>query len=113
MRYSQVFSGCLLVACVALGGCTALETAFPQTTAGFKANGVVGAVDGASGAVVAICEDLDGQQFRVAIDNLADEIGADTALDRVRQARQKACGIAGGAKDVTDAVLSANDQSAS
>ena len=89
----------LLGLTLSTGGCAQLKQAFPQTVAGWEANGFVGAVDGATGAIIAICEKLDGERFRVAIDNAAERFGVETTLEKVREIR------AGGAKDITEQYL--------
>ena len=92
-----------LTVIAAISGCEAIRTVAPQTVAGFETNGVVGAIDGASGAVMARCQTLDGVQLRVALDTIAADGGSligkgDAAadlLDRVRAARAKLCDAAG------------------
>lgn len=86
----------LILGVTFLGGCEALRTIAPQTVAGFEANGLIGAVDGASGAILATCRTLDGQVIRVAVDGLALETGAGDLVERVRAARHRTCAIAGG-----------------
>ena len=77
---------------LALAGCAEY---FPMTHAGFQANGIVGAVDGFTGGVVALCETADGEQFTVASNALADEFGASNTVDSIREFRQGLCAKAG------------------
>ena len=73
----------------------ALRVVAPQTVAGFETGGVLGALDGASGAILAQCQTLNGSLIRVAIDDIAFETGAGSLVDSVRAARAKACRLAG------------------
>lgn len=84
----------------ALAGCSAIQTIAPRTAAGFAANGVLGALDGASGAIIARCETIDGTAFRVAIDEVATETDQTEALDAVRESRRRICRIAANAKTI-------------
>ncbi|MEM6663652.1 MAG: hypothetical protein AAF666_15915 [Pseudomonadota bacterium] len=84
-----------IVAAIALSGCEAARTIAPQTTAGFETGGIIGAIDGASGAILAKCQTVDGEIFRVAVDSVADTVGQGELVDRVRAARKKACAKAG------------------
>ena len=86
----------LLLCATLLGasGCETVRTLAPQTTAGFEANGILGALDGASGAIVARCRTLDGGSVRVAIDGLASLAGQGILLADIRDAREKACAAA-------------------
>lgn len=94
----------LLVAAAALtlSGCEAVRTIAPQTVAGFESNGLIGAVDGASGAILARCKTLDGSVVRVAVDGLSVSTGTSSLVDRVREARQRACGIASNVNVLVD-----------
>ena len=87
---------------LALPGCEAVRTLAPQTVAGFEANGVLGALDGASGAVVARCQTLDGVVLRVAVDEAAALTGTGDALAKVRAARMTACAAAGAVAMIVD-----------
>ena len=89
MRYLSLFS-----IAIALAGCDAARVIAPQTTAGFESNGILGALDGASGAILAKCQTLDGQELRVAIDTVGETTGKGELVDRVRAARKKACATA-------------------
>lgn len=83
-----------VVGALSLTGCAAIKEIAPQTAAGFATGGVLGALDGASGAILARCQTLDGSMVRVAVDNLAVETGQGRLIDRVRGARERACRIA-------------------
>ncbi|MEM7189363.1 MAG: hypothetical protein AAF439_07110 [Pseudomonadota bacterium] len=85
----------ILAAATVLGGCEAARVVAPQTTAGFETGGVLGALDGASGAILAKCKTLDGVSFRVAVDTVGETVGQGDLVDRVRAARKKACATAG------------------
>ena len=87
---------------VSVSGCEAIRAIAPQTVAGFEANGLIGAVDGATGAVIARCATLDGQVIRVAVDDLAAEVDGTDLVTRVRSARERACRIARSASLVAD-----------
>ncbi|MEM9100554.1 MAG: hypothetical protein AAGC79_18760 [Pseudomonadota bacterium] len=78
-----------------LCGCEALERVAPQTVAGFESGGILGALDGASGAVLARCRRLDGEEFRVAVDTIGAEAGASMTVQSLRVERQKICATAG------------------
>ena len=82
-----------LLCCILLivPGCEAMRTIAPQTTAGFEANGILGALDGASGAVLARCRTLDGGRVRVAVDNLASLTDQGILLADIRDVRERAC----------------------
>ena len=86
----------LLLCCILLSapGCEAMRTIAPQTTAGFEANGILGALDGASGAIIARCRTLDGGRVRVAIDGLADLTDQGILLTDIRDVRERACAAA-------------------
>ncbi|MEM9061820.1 MAG: hypothetical protein AAGD13_15275 [Pseudomonadota bacterium] len=84
-----------LVTAGALAGCETVKTVAPQTAAGFEANGIIGAIDGASGAIIAKCQTLDGDTVRVSVDIAGDVTGQGELVDRVRDARKKACEKAG------------------
>ena len=77
-----------------LAGCEAARTIAPQTTAGFEAGGILGALDGASGALVARCRTLDGGNVRVAIDNVAAFLDQGILLSGIRDVRERACAAA-------------------
>jgi hypothetical protein len=85
----------IAIACavLTLAGCETMRAVAPQTVAGFEANGVLGALDGATGAVLARCRTLDGEEIRVAIDGLAGLTGL--GLDYAREQRRKACAVVG------------------
>lgn len=85
-----------------IGGCEVARMIAPNTTAGFEEGGVLGALEGASGAVLATCQTFDGEVVRVAIDGLADATGTEDALARIRAARQKACAAAGAIHVISD-----------
>lgn len=92
-----------LVACLSvLPSCDALRLVAPQTVAGFETGGVLGALDGASGAILSRCRTYDGLVVRVAIDHLAIASGTGSLVDDVRAARQRACRIAGAINTVAD-----------
>ena len=78
----------------ALSACDAARVIAPQTTAGFETGGILGALDGASGAILAKCKTLDGQELRVAVDVVGETVGQGELVDRVREARKKACATA-------------------
>lgn len=87
----------MIAAAAIVSGCEAARMIAPQTTAGFETGGVLGALDGASGAILAKCRTLDGVEVRVAVDSVAalagevsDRVNLDL-VDRVRAAREKAC----------------------
>lgn len=69
---------------------TWFSEAFPKTAAGWEAGGVLGAIDGATGAVLVQCRTLDGDEIRLAVDDLAGE-----DLAGVRDWRQRACAKVG------------------
>ena len=80
---------------LSVAGCDVARTIAPQTTAGFEVGGIIGALDGASGAILARCQTLDGVDVRVAVDAAALGIGQEDALERVRTSRKRACDVAG------------------
>lgn len=86
----------------ALAGCEAMYRVAPQTSAGFEAGGVLGALDGASGAILARCRTLDGALIRVAIDDVATLTSGTDAVARVREARKAACARAAAVAFVVD-----------
>lgn len=83
---------------LAITSCDTVKSIAPQTTAGFEENGIVGALDGASGAVVAGCRSLDA--MRLAVDGLAIATGAGDVVDDMRAARMRACAVAGAVQAV-------------
>ena len=87
----------LSIALVALtvSGCDTVRTIAPQTTAGFETGGLLGAIDGASGAILARCKTLDGGLIRVAVDDVATATGETDAVEHVRELRKRACAKAG------------------
>ena len=92
----------IAAAVLTLAGCETMRTVAPHTTAGFEAGGVLGALDGASGAVLAKCQTLDGQILRVAIDDLALGTGTEDVVDDIRVRRQQACAIIGAVQVIAD-----------
>lgn len=90
----------MAAALLVLPGCETVRTLAPQTAAGFEANGVIGAVDGASGAIVARCLSPEGVRYRVALDVLAEEVGLALPLAEVRKRQDKACRVAGAVRDL-------------
>jgi len=76
---------------LAVSGCAAVRTIAPQTVAGFETGGVLGALDGASGAILARCRTIDGKAIRVTVDSVAIATGTGDLVDRVRDARRDAC----------------------
>ncbi len=96
----HILAVCLVA--VSVSGCEALRVVAPQTVAGFETGGVLGALDGASGAILARCKTLNGSLIRVAIDDIALETGSDPLVERVRVARAKACSLAGGVQVISN-----------
>ena len=92
----------IAAAVLTLAGCESMRAVAPQTVAGFEAGGVLGALDGASGAVLARCQTLDGQVLRVAIDDLALGTGTEDAVDDIRVRRQQACAVIGAVQVLAD-----------
>ena len=92
-------------AAIALTGCETMRTLAPQTTAGYEANGILGALDGATGAILARCKLLDGQEVRIAVDSLAATAGQALTIDAIRVMRQRACAQIGAAAVVGDLLL--------
>jgi len=78
----------------ALGGCETARSIAPNTVAGFEAGGILGALDGASGAILARCQTLDGPLVRVTIDGAALLAGSTELVERLRAVREKACAAA-------------------
>lgn len=89
-------------AILAITGCEVARTIAPHTTAGFEEGGVLGALEGASGALLATCQTLDGEVVRVAFDGLALATGTEGPLMGIRAARQKACAAAGAIHVISD-----------
>lgn len=83
----------IAAAVLTLAACATLRTLAPQTTAGYEANGILGALDGATGAILARCRTLDGREIRIAFDDLAYATGVD--IEQVRAERQRACAVVG------------------
>ncbi len=79
-----------------LGGCETVRTIAPHTTAGFEAGGILGALDGATGAVLARCHGLDGPLVRIAIDGGAALAGSAEVVERLREVRTRVCAAAAG-----------------
>ena len=94
----------IAAAVLALSGCDTMRTIFPHTTAGFEENGVVGAIDGASGVLLATCRTLDGQIVHVAADDVAASTGKDDLLNNVRERRQQACAVIGAVQAVANGI---------
>src|SRR5690625_4521259 len=101
-RKDAMLKAIAFAAIFAIGGCEAARMIAPNTTAGFEEGGVLGALEGASGAVLATCQTFDGEVVRVAIDGLADATGTSHAVARIRAARQKACAAAGAIYVISD-----------
>lgn len=76
---------------MSVSACDPFRMIAPRTVAGFESGGVLGALDGASGAILAKCETLDGLTIRVALDEVADLAGQSDNLGRIRDLRQTAC----------------------
>ena len=93
----------IAAAVLSLAGCEAMRTVAPQTVAGFEAGGLLGALDGASGAILARCRTLDGQVLRVAIDDLALSTGTGLLVNDIRVRRQQACALIGAVQVIADA----------
>lgn len=70
---------------------SACSTLTPQTYAGWQAGGLPGALNALSGAIVAKCKTLDGREFTINVDNLANAVGAVDSLEEVREKRKRAC----------------------
>ncbi len=83
----------IAAAVLTLAGCETIGSFAPQTVAGYEAGGILGAIDGATGAILARCRMFDGQEIRVAIDGLAQQTGVD--IEQIRAERVKACAVAG------------------
>lgn len=84
----------LLLCAALLGGCATLRTLAPQTVDGFETNGLIGAIDGASGAIQARCRRLDGTVLRVALDDLAHLSDRSDLLADTRRTRRHVCAMA-------------------
>ncbi|MEM9737392.1 MAG: hypothetical protein AAF908_12435 [Pseudomonadota bacterium] len=85
----------MMVLVLALSACATLESVAPRTVAGFRTGGILGALDGATGAILARCRRYDGTEFRIALETLAVETGAGDNLVRLREKRLSACRAAG------------------
>lgn len=94
---------------MALSGCDSLRDFAPYTVAGYETGGVLGALDGASGAVLARCRTLDGAEFRVAVDDTAVLTGTGDLVERVRSARENACTTAASAAFLMEVATQAPD----
>ena len=81
-----------------------MEKIAPNTVAGFNDNGIIGAFDGATGAIMARCKLVDGTEVRIAAEEFADEINALVALGKLRSAREKICSTVADARALGDAV---------
>ena len=89
---------------ISTAACEPLRLIAPRTTAGFEAGGLLGALDGASGAILARCKTLDGLTIRVALDGIADRAGQSGSLDRARDLRQAACRNASRVKTAVESI---------
>lgn len=76
---------------LSVSACDPFRMIAPRTTAGFESGGVLGALEGASGAILARCRTLDGVTIRVTLDGLADLAGQSGKLDQARDLREEAC----------------------
>ncbi|MEL7469522.1 MAG: hypothetical protein AAFN27_13775 [Pseudomonadota bacterium] len=99
-----------LMAASILAGCETVNTIAPQTVAGFEANGIIGAIDGASGAIIAKCRTLDGDEIRVSVDLAGDVTGQGALIDRVRAARKHACESAGNVQAFVDTTADGTEE---
>lgn len=90
-----------LAVAVLLAGCETMRTIAPQTTTGFERGGVFGALDGASGAILARCRLLDGEVLRGAIDQAAADTGTGDALADIRARRRQLCAVLGAVNLIT------------
>jgi hypothetical protein len=93
----------IAAAVLTLAGCETMRTVAPHTTAGFESGGVLGALDGASGAVLARCRTLDGQVVRVAVDDVALGTGTTDTVEDIRVRRQQACALIGAVQIIAEA----------
>jgi hypothetical protein len=100
MKFIAIAAGVL-----ALSACETMQVLAPQSVAGYEAGGILGAIDGATGAVLARCRTLDGAEVRVAIDGLSGATGL--GIDAVRAERQKACAVVGAVALVGDGLSAA------
>src|SRR5690625_2855136 len=101
-RKDAMLKAIAFAAIFAMGGCEVARMIAPNTTAGCEEGGVLGALEGASGVVLATCHTFDGEVVRIAIDGLADATGTGDAVARIRAARQKACAAAGAIYVISD-----------
>jgi hypothetical protein len=92
----------IAAAVLTLAGCQSIGSFAPQTVAGFEAGGILGAIDGATGAILARCRTLDGHEVRIAIDGLAGSTGVD--VGQLRAERAKACAVAGAVAILGDGI---------
>ena len=76
---------------LSVSACDPFRMIAPRTVAGFESGGVLGALDGATGAILAKCETLDGVTVRVAVDGIADLTEQTDNLEDIRDLRQEAC----------------------
>ncbi|MEM7059698.1 MAG: hypothetical protein AAF557_19100 [Pseudomonadota bacterium] len=76
---------------LSVSGCDPFRMIAPRTVSGFQSGGILGALDGATGAILARCKTLDGVTVRVAVDGLADLAGQSDRLGQVRDLRETAC----------------------
>ena len=74
-----------------------LKMLFPNTVAGFEQGGILGAVDGAAGAVTVQCARLDEPEVRAAFDALAAATDQTAVLAGIRAVRAKGCTVAASA----------------
>lgn len=77
---------------------------FPNTTQGFEQGGILGAVDGATDAILARCRMLDGAETTLVVDSAAAAVGSEatSAVDRIRVVRRRACELAGAVQFFAD-----------
>ena len=81
-----------------------IDRVAPNTAQGFRAGGLVGGAAAMSGQVLVQCERLDGTEITVAVDGFAENISAETAVDRVRGWRKQACETVGAIDPLLSAV---------
>ena len=101
MKYTLSVSLASILLLTACGETT--EKYFPRTTAGLESGGIVGAVEGFTGGVAVICQNLDGEEFMAAVNSAAEAFGVMEQTETARELRQGVCDKAAAVANVAEA----------
>lgn len=101
-RRARALPALAMMATVLIGGCSTLRVVAPETVAGYEADGLHGAILGATGVARRVCQRADSERLRETVTSVGATLGADDAVETLRSTQQTVCHYANGLGAVAD-----------